>query len=387
MQIKHLFLASVALLPIQTIGLDIGFMTVKISQVFFLSYLSITVWRYRFRPLKSQKLVLYLLALTFIGLLVSAIFSNHPERSAILASAFLLCTLFYLAATVYLSSERESTEDLKKTLYITSTLYSIYGILQLALFFSGATANVNFEAWDLVPRVPYFSAENVHAAFLLLVLPLIYDQLINSKNNTKNWLTLAFLINCAGMAATGSRGAMLALLLILTIQTLIGIVSHRINIKLITLTAVAAIALITTLWDILFIRFEGIFSGDDGTTNVRISHFKDMFRFFEASPIVGVGLGGSHALGFQDIHNVLLQVLFEGGVIAATPFTLALLIPTIRTTIKTNKITAFSLTFAAILMQAMFEPSLYFYHLYLALALTTSQSLMKYKIQIKANAQ
>lgn len=386
MQIKHLFIASVALLPIQTVGLDLGFMTVKLSQVLFLAYLSITAWRYRFRPQKSQKITLYLLGLTFIGLLVSAIFSNHPERSAILALAFLLCALFYLASTVYLNSERQPTEELKKTLYITSTLYSTYGIIQLALFFSGATANVNFEAWDLVPRVPYFSAENVHAAFLLLVLPPIYDQLINNKTKKTSWLTIAFLINCAGMAATGSRGAMLALLLVLATQTLVGIHSRKINTKAVIFIAVAAIALITTLWDILFVRFEGIFSGNDGTTNVRISHFRDMFSFFEASPIVGIGLGGSHALGFQDIHNVLLQILFEGGIVAATPFALALSIPTIYAVIKKNKTTALGLTFAAVLIQAMFEPSLYFYHLYLSLALITSHESAKYHAQHKANA-
>jgi O-antigen ligase len=259
-------------------------------------------------------------------------------------------------------------------------VYSIYGILQLLLFFSGHEANVHFEAWDLVPRVPYFSAENVHAAFIILVIPFLYQDILAAKKIIRFAQFLAaFLINLGGLLATGSRGAILALAIALTVQSIIFAFKNRSRHGLKKATAIFAIiaTFVITYWDSLFIRFNALANGDDGTTYVRISQYEFIFNKFLEHPFLGIGLGQSLIISGHDVHNVVLQVLFEGGVIAFFFYFLFMALPFIKLLIHRRvdmkfhggrPLAAFSGA-SAVLLQALAEPSLYFYHLYLSLSL------------------
>jgi len=378
MHYSFLYLLSLALLPIQVVGIDLGFMTLKPSQALFILYITISIIDRKTRIIRPKFEVL-LLSLSFLGLLLSSIFSTDPERSSILSFAYLLCLAFLFATLTYLNSISNSYRKIKATLYVSSTIYSAYGISQLLLFFGGHNANVNFESWDLVPRVPYFSAENVHAAFLLAVIPIIYIDFIAQKHKTTSLLLISILaINFGGLIATGSRGAMLALLAATLAQTIIYTSKNPKSnyFTKLTILSISVILLVLKFFDELFIRFSSLVEGDDGTTSVRASHYEQIYRYFDSSPVFGIGLGNSLARSGHDVHNVLLQLLFEGGLAAFTPYFIAILLILYRTFLKekhkpidTTQKAASTGIFIAILLQAMMEPSLYFYHLYLAIGL------------------
>lgn len=381
MHYSILYILSLALLPIQNIGLDLGFMTLKLSQALFGLYLLLAVVDRRVTFPKPNLAVL-LLFFSLIGLLVSSISSHDVERSATLSLAYLLCLFFLYATILYLRSTEKSFDNIKLSLYLSSTLYSIYGILQLFLFFGGQDANVNFEAWDIVPRVPYFSAENVHAAFLVAVIPILYLDFISEKGRAATYAyTIAILINLGGLVATGSRGAILALTVAVAIQSVMYLQSGRGKKSLFKLVYfVPLIAyFVINFYDELFSRFGLLFEGGDGTTSVRSSHYELIYSYFVDYPILGLGLGRSLQISGHDVHNVLLQILFEGGIISFIPFFLALLLTARHligrlnsSRISANQNIAVIGAFVAVIFQSLVEPSLYFYHLYFVIGLAIS---------------
>ncbi|EOX4280695.1 O-antigen ligase family protein, partial [Vibrio cholerae] len=322
---------------------------------------------------KQQSLVLFFLFSTFSLLLLSSIVSVNAQSSLVLSFAFLFCVVFYVCTCSYTNNVNNPLLDIRRTLYISGSICSIYGILQLILHFMGFEANVNFNAWDVVPRVPFFSSENVHAAFALGVSTFLFADLL-IKSDRKTFFVL--LLNLSGLVATGTRGAMIAFVITSAILSIIAVVDKKANLKILILFFVTSILLVIKYWDLLFLRFESVGSGSDGTTTVRLEHYEVMFQYFIDRPLLGIGLGGSQSLGFQDIHNILLMILFEGGLLAFVLYISAIIISifcyfksiNFRVSVSSVVILLF---FAGLMLQAMFEPSLYFYHLYLSIALLT----------------
>lgn len=378
MPISFLFLLSVILLPIQNFGLDVGLMNLKISQVFFLVYFFLILKNRWIQIGKLQKIETWLLFFLVSFLFISSADALSLKKSIVLSFAVVLCSVFFVCACNYINSEENSLDKLKASLYWSCSIYSFYGVIQLVLFFSGHDANVNFEAWDVIPRVPYFSSENVHAAFSLLTLSLLYSDIIFKKNSRNIVFILTFILNFAGLVATGSRGAMLAFFITAIFQTLFALLTSRVNLKFFLFTAFSTGFLVWFFWDTLFLRFDSLASGSDGTTEVRVEHYKVMYDFFIKRPFLGLGLDGSHFLGYQDVHNVFLMVLYEGGIFAFSSFVLLMIVPFLYFLLRKKMFSqevdvSVGLIFAffSVLIQACFEPSLYFYHLYLSLVLLT----------------
>ena len=390
MRFSYIFLLSLILLPIQSIGLDLGFMTLKLSQFLFVTYVILIILNKRIH-VKSLDIYIYMFLLTFFALLISTLFSESQERSFVLMFAYLLCIVFLFATINFLFKTPNSFVKIKNYLFLSSVIYSIYGGYQLLLFYSGREANVNFEAWDLVPRVPYFSAENVHAAFLLVIIPILYvDYLMEQKKVKTIVLFFILILNIVGIVATGSRGAILALILSILFLTIIlrNVMGNFRLVKKVGFLSIIILFFVVKFFDLLFIRFASLFSGNDGTTSVRANDYLLMFREFSASPLFGTGLGTSLELTDHDVHNVFLQLLFEGGIVSFIPFifSIGLIFYHFLANFRLNdfdlrlRLSAVGV-FIAVVIQSMFEPSLYFYHFYFSVGLLIySNSEMKNKI-------
>ncbi|HCE3035147.1 TPA: O-antigen ligase family protein [Vibrio parahaemolyticus] len=368
---KYLFLASVFFLPVQNFGLDLGLMTLKPSQLFVLLFIFCSFKEKIVKVSNSQKLALIMLFLTFLSLITSSFFALDLERSLVLSFAFFLCVLFYLASCIFFNNNVDAFELLKKTLCISGTIFSLYGLLQLTLHFLGLGGNVNFNAWDVIPRVPYFSSENVHASFALIVSILCLSDTLTKR---KVRLVLLTIINISGLVATGTRGAMLSFFIAALVLALVSVFDRKSSKLLLIVMVLCILLLVIEFWDMLFLRFESLAEGDDGTTRVRFEHYAIMLDYFSNQPIFGIGLGGSQSLGYQDIHNLFLMIMVEGGILAFV-FFLATILFSFFFHIKKRipRLNVSNLTiiavFLGVFIQALFEPSLYFYHVYFPLSM------------------
>lgn len=372
----YFFLAAIFFLPIQNLGLELGFMTLKLSQFFALMYIVVLLLQRKVKLTNTQLVTIILLVITFIFFFISAFFSIDIERSFILSFAFFLCLIFYISSCLFLNSTKNPLNLLKITFYFSGTICSIYGIFQLLLHFLGLGGNVNFNPWDVIPRVPYFSSENVHASFALIVcIFCVSDLLIYRKFR----FIILSLINLAGLAATGTRGAMLSFIIVLLLLSFISLFDRRSSKLILLIFSLMSILLVYFFWDVLFLRFESLATGSDGTTNVRFEHYSIMLSYYMANPMWGIGLGGSQSLGYQDIHNLFLMVLCEGGAFAFVSYLFAFIILLYRSVknslgrVSVGGVT-YLLVFLGVAIQALFEPSLYFFHLYISLALLSVDS-------------
>lgn len=383
MRSGSIFLAAVVLLPIQNFGFNLGIMTLKLSQALFIIFLFFALSGKRSKIGKSARFFVALLFSVLFAFLLSSLNSDFIGRAFVLTFAFAWCALFSISAILFLENYQNSFDRLVKALVLSASAYSIYGVAQLTFFFLGLPAHVNFEPWDVVPRVPYFSSENVHAAFLLIAIPLIFFRLLNQKG-LKNYVKFGSLlaVNFVGLVATGSRAAIIALVVGLILMMALELRKSLGLGKLLRILCIVSLTVYAVMakWDTLFVRFNSLLTGHDGTTSVRTTHYSEMFHFFVEQPILGIGLGGAQEVSTHDVHNVFLQVLFEGGIFAIALFLLLIFSPLFLHVLKPSHSyvyrrgsnNAVLISYFIVLLQACAEPALYFYHLYLVLVMLLS---------------
>ncbi|AWB66756.1 hypothetical protein C2869_10110 [Saccharobesus litoralis] len=369
---SSIYLAALVSIPIHNFNINLGFMHLKAFQVFTVIFLFSCFLKKQAFIAKGQYPSVFFFICFLCLVVFSSINSITIERSFSLTFALVFCFLFFIASLIFLNNY--GLNAFIKPLIYTGSLYALWGAAQLILFFLGFPAHVNFEAWDVVPRVPYFSSENVHAAFAVITALCALFVLLEERNIVVGGL---FVLNVVGLVATGTRGAMLMFsisALIILIKYFISVPKSRLILGIFSCFVILGVIF---FWDILFIRFNSLGSGDDGTSRVRLHHFEEIYHYFIDNVHTGVGLGGSPILAStnHDLHNVFLMVLFEAGIYSF--FMYVLLISyclyyyfcNVSSRRKDNRLFLVLVLFIAVWGQAMFEPSTYFFHLYLSLAL------------------
>lgn len=374
---SYIFILIIATLPIHEPNIDLGFMSLKVFQILTLLHIAIFLsTKKKVIPLQSTApIVLFLIFIQ--SCFLSTTSSIAPTRSLNLTFAISFCFLFFASSCFFIKDSKHSVQTIKKTLLFSNSIYSLYGVTQLLLFFSGRDANVNFKPWDVVPRVPYFSAENVHAAYALIATLFLFHETITNRIRPHIGIPL-IVLNVGGIVATGTRSAFLCLF-IGVIAIILSTLNQSKKAKRNTLATLAlSVPLVWITWDILFIRLEAVFSGGDSTTAVRLDHYIEIFSFFQDRIATGIGLGGALTVSKHDVHNLPLMVLFETGMIGLCSyfaFAMSCAVNAFKrraaksSLFNKRETTLIIIVSGCTIVQAFSEPSLYFFHIYLMLAL------------------
>ena len=371
-KLSNIYIGALITMPIHNLNINLGIFHLKFFQVFTLFFLIGCFYKKLFRFTKGQLLALFLFLAFLLAVIFSSLTSPVLERSLPLTFALFFCFLFFVATILYIRTY--SIQSIFLPLTISGAVYAIWGGAQLILFFLGKPAAVNFEAWDIVPRVPYFSSENVHAAFAVITALIGLFKLLEDKRLI---IGIIFILNVIGLVATGTRGAMLMFALASIMVVLHYFIFDPRSRTILIVFGTFVVGGVFYFWDLLFVRFNTLASGNDGTAGVRFRHYEEMYHLFIENLTTGYGLGASQIFSSSnhDVHNVLLMLLFETGIVSFCIFLVLLIysfsyfLNTFRNYKNTRYMYFFAIVFFAVWGQGMFEPSTFFFHLYLSLGL------------------
>ncbi len=162
-----------------------------------------------------------------------------------------------------------------------------------------------------------FNNPNIFAEYVIMVLPFVaYYSFSGQRTGTRTLCRCCLLIAAGGIAVSFSRGCYLALLVI----ALIFCVANIRKIMLIIFTAASALLLVP---ESVLARLFSV-SGMDASTNERVRIWMAGLETIGQDPLFGMGAGVSntwdallhHGINAPHMHNIVLQLLAEGGVIA-----------------------------------------------------------------------
>lgn len=165
-----------------------------------------------------------------------------------------------------------------------------------------------------------FTNPNILAQYLVMLIPFVACfNFIQRRESLRIPARISLILSCAGVMFTFSRGSYLALIAIVLALIILNI-RHRFS----TMFLYAAAAL-------LFIPKDVIYRFSDTSPSGREKIWAKAVEFFAESPIFGYGCGTDatgalfRAAGFTKAphaHNLILQILLEGGIIALLIFSL-----------------------------------------------------------------
>jgi hypothetical protein len=365
--------------PFQNVfTIPLGFMTLKISQIFLFLSLPM-IFTLNKINVKNIRIFFYIFILFLLFVLLSTFMSMDIQRSINLTFALIL--LFIVVFLVIINIKNiNDINNILEIFVLSNTICFIYGLSQLLLFFMGfSNVNVNFHPWDVIPRVPFFSSENMHANFALIPSIYLFSKLI-MYNKDKIKLLLLFIANFSTIVMSNSRGALVAFFTVALLIFITSIIkNYKIKISNLIILIIFS-ALIIVFSDIIFIRFTNI-SVNSGTIGDREHIIRLAMHAFNQNIFFGIGLGSfEHIIGYKkDIHGVIFQLLTETGIIATTIYVCFMLLILIfhlkiflmpyNEKIKFYNKVLFYINFALIL-QSFGEPFLYNLHWYIVIGLS-----------------
>lgn len=276
------------------------------------------------------KLLLIFMLYTAFGVL----YSKHPFNSFSTFLMWLIMFLAYLALTTVLTN-RHRFDTALFCISVIAGMVGLVGFIQYVLncLFDIPVAN-QFWGWidniilDWIPMdininleemrfSSTFTNPNIVGEYLVMVIPFVVYYAFGGQRTGVRLLTrFCLLLAVCGVAFSFSRGSYLGILVILLILCIT-------NAKRIVPFLLSFISILILIPESVIARFLSI-GGVDFSIAERFSIWEVALKTFAKSPIFGLGPGIENFWGVlleagvdaPHAHNLVLQLLVEGGVIA-----------------------------------------------------------------------
>jgi len=284
------------------------------------------------------------ISILFSGNITQSFFGSYTRQSGYLTYLFyfllfILLVLNFIIGSIYKISADNILNNIRikrilVAMVLSGTLVAFYGILQIL--------GIDFLTWPedpLITRRAFSSLGQVNflASWLLLVIPITVYLVGDSKNNLSKFIfSLLSLAQLIGLLVTGSRGGIMALLVVIIIFIAYLVFFSKLKYFLKALIIISSCLLLLVGW----ISFNSISPGRlndlldfrSGSLAARLDFFKAAGVAFLEKPILGHGLdNGSQAfikhyntdwgihsnIGVKNdrAHNLFLDIALAGGVL------------------------------------------------------------------------
>jgi O-antigen ligase len=402
------FLLVIFLLPLERIGsIMISGVNIRISQILvvliFLAYLFYSFYKKELKIKISYPLVFYIIFLA-VGLL-SLCFAKDMWRGIVILAFLSFMILAPYVVIISLSTRRR----LKIALYVllaSSFIFSIFGLFQfggdmigLSPSITGLASRYTKEVLGF-PRIQSTFIEPLYFAnYLLIPLLLSFFFILKRIDPKKNiYFVIFFLVSLIAMILTISKGALLALAIIVFVILIFQIRSVFSKKNLPYLLSI-----------LLFVSLVGgiVYSSLSAKPDIEkyykkaydivmgasISERQDAYvvawEAFDKHPVIGIGVGNfgpyfsgypinPPEFGWPITNNQYLEILSETGIVGFSTFMLFILsifyysVKAFRNTeddfFKTVLL-ALNLAFLGVLIQYMTFSTLYIMHIWILIGL------------------
>ena len=264
----------------------------------------------------------------------TVLFSKNPMNSIATVVMWLVAFLVYLSMTTVLNSRHR----FDTALFCMTLIAGLVGFIACVQYILNAWLNipVSFYFWQWIDEVVYrifpmpltldihemraastFNNPNVMAEYLIMMLPFAaYYAFSGRRTGTRILCRVCLLFALGGVLFSFSRGSYLALLVIL----LVFCVANIRKWSIILFGGISALALIPTS---VYARLFSVGSMDNSITD-RFRIWGIALQEIAKQPIFGSGPGVqnfwdilySKGVAAPHTHNLVLQLLVEGGIIA-----------------------------------------------------------------------
>lgn len=280
------------------------------------------------------------MAVYIVFMFISTIWAQ-VKLSSIASGTAWACALIVFLLVASMSDTRDRLENIMLCFVGSAALNSIIAIVQMSfmaigksqyfpspiyekadtLLFNLMRYNAFFE--DTVDRASgCFNSPLVLATFLVMAFPLAAFCYFYAKNKKRRTLSLiAGIIIFFGIMFTFLRGAAVAVVLSFMMLSFAGKKPAK-------FMSAAALCASVILLAVLFER-RGVSTSEDISTNYRFQLWKVCFESVKDNFLLGLGAGSgnvnefllSKGVEFSNAHNLLIEVIVEGGIIGALIFT------------------------------------------------------------------
>lgn len=303
--------------------------------------LSVAALFFAYRDCKEHGLLLRLGSmapwlLAYIAFLaLSALYSANPMQTLATSGMWAVAFCTYVAVYSVLRDRERLQHMLHGIAYVAGAL-GLLGTLQY-ICHHVLCWNVSLQFWAFLDNWVYqwfpmdminmfgaraagtFNNSNVYACYLVLALPIVSGLAISARDDKRRvWLRLCVLFTATGIAFSFSRGAYLALIGIMALFVLFTV--RRNSAVWLSLLAAAML-----LPDAVMRRFTSFDITDIAITE-RFKIWATALHNIACRPLWGFGAGVQNTwdmllaggINAPHTHNLLFQVLCEGGVLALT---------------------------------------------------------------------
>ena len=298
--------------------------------------LALNLVRDRARPLAYSPVNRYILLYAAVYLAATAT-SVTPRQSLFPGLLMVFFMVFALVVENAVDSW-ERAEQLVFLMVLAGGVVALLGVGQYVLGATGDAAWVDSDMFSSVTIRVYSTLQNpnVLAEYLILMISLGGAALLTAKGTGKRLVLLACCgVMCLCMVLTMSRGGWLGLLIAGMIFLVL--LNPRVLVLAPVVLPVALVALYFVLPDTVISRFTSIGNLEDTSTSYRVSIWMGTIAMLKDYWLCGIGPGTGafnlvypaysyNAANAQHAHNLFLQIMSDGGVVALVVFLLIIFI-------------------------------------------------------------
>ncbi len=300
------------------------------------------------RAIKKEKLKVrigklgILLCVYIATAFISIIYALRPIHSMLMALLWTAMMIGYFAFTTVLTT-RSRIRITMQTFTVVAFICGIISILQYTLNLFGDFSHIlnlwyPFDkaiydffyseplilAWEGNRTASTFTNPNLYAMEMIIVLPLgLYCLLTASNKKARILHSIILIVAFVGMLFTFSRGAYLSFLVMLVAFGILNFSRSKLS-RWILLIICICTALFILIPNPFAERLSTI-SLNDISISKRFEAWRAAIHGFTSRPIGGYGIGSLNAWqflknsgveGIHHIHNIVLEILVEGGLVA-----------------------------------------------------------------------
>ena len=294
--------------------------------------LALNLVRDRARPLAYSPVNRYILLYAAVYLAATAT-SVTPRQSLFPG----LLMVFFMAFALVVENAVDSWERAEQLVFLMVLAGGVVALLGVGQYVLGATGDAAWVDSDMFSSVTirvYSTLQNpnVLAEYLILMISLGGAALLTAKGTGKRLVLLACCgVMCLCMVLTMSRGGWLGLLIAGMIFLVL--LNPRVLVLAPVVLPVALVALYFVLPDTVISRFTSIGNLEDTSTSYRVSIWMGTIAMLKDYWLCGIGPGTGafnlvypaysyNAANAQHAHNLFLQIMSDGGVVALVVFLL-----------------------------------------------------------------
>jgi len=274
------------------------------------------------------------LSIFLLFMLASSIFSFSRNTSILVWGLYLIFIAFYFVITNAVVTKAQ-IYNLLKIFVIAGIIVSIYGVLQYIFKWDTSNAWIDEDMFESATMRAYSTMENpnVLGEYLLLTIPLTAFFLLKKENTILERLVWLFALGVGiiCMVFTQSRGCWIGLFA----ATAIFLTFY--NGKLWGLLPFFLLLLPFVIPDAMIDRFLSVGNLEDSSTSYRVFIWLGTIQMLKDFWLGGIGMGEG---AFRNVyplysynsiiaphsHNLYLQLLVEGGIVALLIFLVTMII-------------------------------------------------------------